>query len=260
LVFLLTVFAGMAKAATFQDAETLYDLGNFRAAALVAEHEGGADALALAARCRLVRAAYLLPRDRAIPELKEAETLARQALAADPGNVEASLDLAIALGYRARAEGYVAAYFQGLAKEAKQLIADAMQKAPDDGWAAAIAGGWNTEIVMAAGPSLAAKLYGAMASSAMQSFKRAVVLDPENPVIRLEYAKAILKLDGDDGRADAAAQLKAALKAPESDIMARMAQEQATKLSAVLAAGGDKEAVTAVLAEIDPFAPQKPKP
>lgn len=249
IVFLLAV---PAFAASLQDAEALYAAGNYRAAALAGESLQTADGLALAARARLVRAAYLLPRDRAVEELHQAEDLARQALAKNPEQTEAALNLAIALGYRARIEGYVGAFFNGLAKEAKRMITRALEEAPESGWAQVVDGAWNAEIVIGAGPGLAKTLYGASRAEALERYRTAVKLDPDNPTIRFEYAKALIKLEGKDGWAQAGEQLDRAIAAPSRNKFTDLMQTQAKTLKAALD-GGDEEMIATRLQQIDPF-------
>lgn len=254
LLMLLMASAGapVASAVTLQDAESLYAAGNYRAAALAGQSLGTADGLAVAVRARLVRAAYLLPFERGKAELYQAQALADQVLAKNPNQPEALLDMAIILGYRARIEGYVGAFFDGLAKKARRLIRHAEKLEPESAWARAVDAGWNAEIVVGAGPGLAKSLYGATRDKALGLYRQAVALDPTNPTIRLEYAKAIIKLQGKGGWADAVRQLDKALAGRVKNTFADLMQDQARSLKAALQSG-NADIVAERLVQIDPF-------
>jgi len=247
------VAGGPVAAASLGDAQALFSAGNYRAAALAATAIETPESLALAARARLVRAAYLLPRERAAQELRQAEALARQSLAMQPRQVEAALNLAIILGYRTRLDGYVDSYFAGRAEEAGHLITEAETLDPASAWAKLIAGAWNTEIVVGAGPQLAATLYGASREAAVAAFEAAVMLDDDNPTIRLEYAKALIKLYGREGWPTAEGHLQIALAPPPADALDGLMQDQARQLLTALETG-TPDTVTSCLRAIDPFA------
>jgi len=255
IVVLTSLLGGASPAlsASLPDAQNLFDLGNFRAAALAGAALDTPEGLALASRARLVRAAYLLPRDRAVTELREAEKLARQSLEMQPEQVEASLNLAIILGYFTRIDGYVESYFAGRAEEARRLITEAETVDPKSGWAKLVAGAWNAEVVLGAGSGLAGTLYGATRDKAVQAFEEAVKLDGANPTIRLEYAKALIKLYGEEGWPTAMGHLEIALAGAPADELDKLVQERAQMLLTALKSG-DGESVTACLREIDPFA------
>jgi tetratricopeptide (TPR) repeat protein len=243
---------GPVAAASLSEAQALFSAGNYRAAALAATAIETPESLALASRARLVRVAYLLPRDRAAAELDEAEALARQSLDMQPSQVEAALNLAIILGYRTRLDGYVASYFAGRAEEARHLITQAESLDPASAWARLIAGAWNTEIVVAAGSELADTLYGASRDAAVKAFEAAVALDGADPAIRLEYAKALIKLYGQDGWPTAQGHLRIALAAPPVDVLGKLVQDRARQLLAALDAGAP-EGVARCMKAIDPF-------
>lgn len=252
LVFLGLVLSAHAADVTLARVQHLYDVGNFRAAALGGASMATPDSLALAARARLVRAAYLLPPDRAKAELDKAEVLARAALKRDPHHFEASLQLAIALGYRARVQGYVNAHFNGLATEGRALIDRALRQKPGSAWAHAIMGAWHAEIVQGAGSGLAGALYNAGQQRALKAFDQAVRLAPENAVIRLEYAKALIKLKHRQGWPPARAQLRVALKVEPDDHLAALLQKKAAMLAEAIDTG-DRKTVRRTLKTIEPF-------
>lgn len=252
LVLILLMLAVPAVAATLPEAEHLYRQGNFRAAALAGQSSGSADGVTLAARARLVRAAYLLPPSEAREELEDAERLARAVLEKNPDHVEALLNLAIALGYRSRIAGEVSAHFSGMGKEAKRAIDRALALAPDSAWALAVEGGWHAEVVSEGGSMLANLLYGANRRKALDAFEKAVRQDGDNLIVRLEYAKALVKLKGRDGWRAASRHLDRALSIEPRGHFDTLLRDKARLLKEAIATGYAQE-VKATLLRIEPF-------
>jgi len=193
-------------AASYDSALSLYDQGQFVEAAKVATDLGTAAGDALAARALLLYAAHVAPEGEDVVFLERGEAAAARALVRDSDNVEAILHKVIALGYRARLEKPMAAHEAGYARTAKALLKRASDLDPDNPWVWATWGGWHGEIAQSAGSFFAGLLYGASAGKARESFRRAIKLAPDNPAIRVEYAKTLLGM-GKDYRADARAVL-----------------------------------------------------
>ncbi|MDA5194610.1 tetratricopeptide repeat protein [Govanella unica] len=194
LVVIFLLLPGLAGAATLMDGENAFVAGRFEEAITIGRGLGTADGDSLLARAALVEAAYLAPANQREPYLAEAEAAARQALVRDPDHVEAMLHLVIALGYRARIMGKMAAHRAGLGQEAKILLDRARALKPDDPWVWAVRGGWNGEIA-ATGGMFGKLLYGATAEEADADFAQAMRLDPADPVLPVEYAKMLLRLN-----------------------------------------------------------------
>ena len=235
------------------DAEALYDAGHFLEAAKIAEARGTAASLAFAARATLMHAGYVAEDGEALDELKKGEALARESVAKDPKEVEGLLDLVIALGYLSREEGMMRAHEDGYGHEAQRLIRQALALAPSNGWAEAAYGGWNAEIVARGGRLIASVLYGASRKKAVEAFEKAVKLDPGNPIIRVEYATALIRLEPKHPDLDAVrAQLAAALKQPPKSAAERILQAQGRKL--LDAIGDDPPGdLAALVKEMTPF-------
>ena len=214
-----------------KSAETLFREGHFLEAAKIAEKHGSAEGLAFAARATLMYAGYVATGDDAVAELKKGEALARQAVAKDPDMVEGLLELVIALGYHSRQEGYMQAHLDGYGKEARRLIEKAMNLAPRMGWARAAYGGWNAEIVARGGALLGKIAYGASRKKAIDSFEKAIAFDPDNPTIRVEYAKALIRMKPKHADLDEIrTQLHAALARPPHGAVEKIIQAQGKEL------------------------------
>lgn len=236
-----------------REAEALYREGKFLEAAEMAKTHATAQSLAFAARATLMHAGYVATGDDASAELKSGVALARAAVAKDPTTVEGLLELVIALGYLSREEGYMKAHADGYGREAETLIEKAVALAPDMGWAHAAEGGWNAEIVANGGPLLGGLVYGASRKKAVESFDKAVALDPTNPTIRVEYAKALIRMRPKHPDLDTArTQLAAALKSPAESAADRIIQSQGKELMDVLD-GGDRRELVALVHKLTPF-------
>jgi hypothetical protein len=251
LAILLLLFAAPPQAATFADAESAFNAGQFAQAAALAGALHTADGDALVARAELVLAAYLAPPAERNGHLSEAETAARRALERNPDHVEAMLHLVIALGYRARQLSPLAAHSAGYGREAKALIARALILAPDDPWTHGIAGGWNGELVTAAGGFLAKLFYGASRQRMTAAFARAMTLAPGNPAIRVEYAKVLLRLDAERHAEEARALLASASALHPANAFEGLLQAQGARLLSAMDHGD--AALLAALAEVTPF-------
>ncbi len=240
VVFLIAVLtlawssAGFGEARS-QTAAALFHDGKFLEAAKLARTENTAQGLALAARAMLMHAGYIARGAAAEEELKDAVSTARAARAKDPRNVEAMLQLSIGLGYLSRQEGKMKAHADGYGEQAKSLIKKAIKLSPNSGWAHAAYGGWNAEVVARGGSFLASVVYGASRKKAQEAFDKAISLDPRNPTIRVEYAKALIRMHPKDPDLDTARrELEAAEKLPPDGEVDRILQAQGRKLLAAL--------------------------
>jgi tetratricopeptide (TPR) repeat protein len=236
-----------------RDAEALFTQGHFLEAADIAKTQDTAHCLAFAARATLMHAGYVAHGEAASKELKDGEALARQAVTKDPTDIEGMLQLVIALGFLSREEGDLRAHEDGYGKEARRLIEKAIKLAPNDPWARAAYGGWNAEVVSRAGGFIAGLFYDASRKKAIAGFDKAVALDPDNPVIRVEYATALVRLDPKRPDVEAIkAQLDAALDIPPKTAVDRILQSEGRELLDAVNAGEPGELAT-VVKKLTPF-------
>lgn len=157
-----------------------------------------ADTLAQQAQDKLVRAAYrTAEKDQALALLDDALATAERALRAEPASESAQLQKGLALGYRAKLTRS-----QSDAREAREILRGLVTDNPRSalGWAAL--GGWHGEAVTNMGSFLARAMVGAKTDSAMESFRRAYRLDPDDPVIRTMYAINAIGLKEEDSAAE----------------------------------------------------------
>src|SRR5262245_25129947 len=210
----------------------LFEKGNYLAAAKAGAAEGTAVSLALAARSTLADATL---RDTPCLEcLEDAEALARKAIAVDANNMEGHIHLAVALGYQARIIGPIRARFARFPEQAKQEIETALRLAPNSHWALSAAGGFNIEVVRAGGRFLANLIYGATFENGVSYFNKAIAADPENPLIKLQYALALTGYAFDARRAEIAAVLDSSVHAKPGNVYEGAMRQRAGRLLALL--------------------------
>ncbi len=234
------------------EAVALYRQGAFREAADMTWRIDDAQGLAFAARTTLAYAAYGAPPDQDIAALERGEQLARAALARDPDNIEALLHLAIALGYQSRVKGYIKSHFAGRAREAGQVIDRALDIDPKNAWSHAAKGAWHAELVAVGGALVVRALYRASAKKAISRYQRAVELVPDNPTIRIEFAKALLRMNKRKYLASAHDQLAVAMTLEAGDAFEEIIWRQGRRLLDAVKQG-DRSEIKAQLDKMEPF-------
>jgi hypothetical protein len=224
--FLLLFALGITTATAADNTPlALYESGDYAAAADAASKQGSAAGYALAARAVVAEASL---RDAPCMEcFKRAEALARQAIAADANYLEGQLQLVVALGYQARLMGPLRARFQRLPEQAQNAIETALHLAPDDQWALSAAGGFNIEVVRMGGRLFGNLFYGASFDDGVAYFKRAIGKDPNNPVIKLQYALSLTSYAFDARRSEITAVLESAAHGPAADAYGKANRERA---------------------------------
>lgn len=221
--------------ATYSEALSDFTAGRFKACSETGADLGTARGYALAARATLVQALYLTPADERAPLFQAAAEHARAALDREPGHVEASLQLVVALGNLARASGALSAHIAGYAGDARKLLDSVIARDPDNSFAHAILGAWHAEIVHQAGPLLASSFYGASQQEALAAFERARELAPESIPVLTEFAKALIRLDQEQFARRAEKLLdRAVALSPRNALEALVQKDAAEQLSALL--------------------------
>jgi predicted Zn-dependent protease len=193
LAIAASAIGGPARAET---AASLFERGQFAAAADAGRSRGTADSLVVAAQASLALAGYEIgDEDKALMLLGEARADAERALALAPNDVGALLQKAIAMGYAAKLKRS-----RSGAKAARKLMLEATERAPGSALAWAALGGWHCGAVADLGKLLAGAILGAKMSKCIEGNERAVALEPQSPVYRTFYAIALV----DVGRVDRA--------------------------------------------------------
>jgi hypothetical protein len=231
---LLVAATSSGAAAGLDQAEALYEQGDMAGAAALARSLGSAEGFALAARATLVQGAYLSPaaQKQALFELAAAD--AKEALALDPDQVDAHLELALALGHLAELEDPISAHVNGYAKEGKALLDQALALDPDNAWAQALLGIWHLRIVQRAGAALAGSLYGADRETGLELCSQAMGTAGEALALRYGCARALVDLDREAFAGEAERTLAEIKETRARDVADALAQAEAARLLAQL--------------------------
>jgi hypothetical protein len=237
LVALLLLVPLSAGAATTDEIFALYAKGDYSQAERVGEASHTAPGLAIAARAVLADA--VLRDTPCLPCLERAESLSRQAVAADPHYAFGQVWLAVALGYQARIIGSVKARLKNSPAQSKAALDLAVSDDPKNAFAVSALGGWHIEIVRGGGATLARLFYGAKESQAMELFDRAVQLAPGNVAVHYQIALGLAGFNPDKYRSRIAVELKAALAATPETAYEKRIQGRAQELLGAMNQGAD---------------------
>jgi hypothetical protein len=223
----LVAFCVNSQAMNANSARALYVDGDYNGAIEAAEREPNGESLAAAARAAIADANL---RDRpCLTCLERAEALARRAIAAEPARVESHVLLAVTLGYKARIVGMLRARLANYAEQAKTELETALRLAPNDGSALAAFGGWHIEVVRLAG-WLGTALYGARLETGKQYYRRGIAADPDNLVLKFQFALSLAGYDLNANRDDVDGLLTAAAAGLPRTAYERVLKSRAAQL------------------------------
>lgn len=240
---LLLAIAAPANAAAVDAFRT----GDWAVAVRDGRAENTVDSLVLAGRAQLSIAGYqTADKDRALTLVAAAERDFDAALARAPGNVDAQLQKAVTIGYRAQLTRGV-----GLAKDVRRRFEAIRAAHPDNSLAWGALGGWHGGAVAAVGSFVASAILGAKKSEMERCYGQAMKLAPSLPSTRVFFAITLLDLDADNA-ARAAGLLKGLDGLPAADGFEAMLKRQGLELAGVLARG-DKTAAQASARKMKAF-------
>ncbi|WP_216318202.1 tetratricopeptide repeat protein [Deinococcus aestuarii] len=206
LVTLALSAAVAAGAQSQQAAQALLDEGKWQEAASVAAALNTAAGFALAAEATTAGAG-LSPDNQKKALFERAQGYARQAIALDRNNADAYFELARAQGRLAQYSGILKSL--GLAGDMKKNLDQALRLNPNMAGAYVALGLWNANLVSKG--FVATQATGASRNQITPNFEKAIALEPDVAVHRIEYANALLL---QKNRAGAAAQLQKAVSLP----------------------------------------------
>ena len=226
-----------ALAATTDEIFALYAKGDYEQAERAGEASHTAPGLAIAARA--VLADEVLRDSPCLACLERAESLARQAIAADPHYAFGQVWLAVALGYQARIIGSVKARMNNSPAQSKAALETAVSDDPKNAFAVSALGGWHIEIVRGGGAFLGGLVYGAKEQKALALFDRAVQLAPGNVAVHYQIALSLAGFNAGKYRARIASEFKAAVTAAPQTAYEKKIQGRAQDLLGTMNQGAD---------------------
>ncbi len=181
----------------------LFHGGEFEKAAEVGL-QAGAAGRTVANKATCVYAHYLEPREKHRQRLflQVAERAAEQA-AAEPGNANAFYWQAYALGRYSQGISVAKALAQGVGGKVKSALESAIRLQPGHADAHVALGAFHAEVIDKVGTLIGNMTYGAKKETSLNLFERALSLHPQSAIAKIEYANALVILDGDKRMAEA---------------------------------------------------------
>jgi hypothetical protein len=180
----------------FLRAQDLMRQGQYEQAYNLAESLRTAEGYALAAES-LARSVMLGEAKR----LKKTSRLAREkalrALELDPSLQNARLQYVVTDGFVARLTGNVSAWMKKLPQKSFEKIENYRADFPDDVRGDALLGAWHLAVVRKAGNENAEDWFGANVREGQRLHQKAFSVTPDDPVVLLNYAFALIALDSD---------------------------------------------------------------
>lgn len=204
-----------------------YHAGDFGAAVDAGRVAGGAGANA-AVKAQVVYATYLEKSDKAkLALLDEAMGWAEARRAAAPKDPNAHYFFAFAAGRYGQGISVAKALAQGLGGKVRDALQTALRLEPKHADAHIAYGSYQAEVIDKVGGLVAGVTYGAKKDSALEHFQKAIKLNPDSAIARIEYANGLIMLFGKSRMADAEKLYREAAACKPADAMERLDVELA---------------------------------
>lgn len=179
------------------EAWALFHAGEFERATEAGLAVGGAGITA-ANKAQAIYATYLEPKEKnrldlflQVAERAEAQTQA------EPNNANAWYWQAYALGRYSQGISVAKALAQGLGSKIKAALEKAIALAPAHADAHIALGAFHAEVIDKVGALIGGMTYGAKKDAGLKLFQQALQLNPGSAIAMIEYANALVMLEGD---------------------------------------------------------------
>jgi tetratricopeptide (TPR) repeat protein len=183
---------------SIQQAWRAFHSGNFQHAVQLADQHGIA-AHTVANKATGIYATYLEDNEkRQIDCFKSAIERAERAIKAWPKDANAYYMHAFNLGRYSQSISVVKALKQGVGGKIQHSLKKALELQPKHADAHTAMGMYHAEIIDKVGKMLGAMTYGANEKEALQHFETALKLNPDSPIVHIEYANGLYLLFGDN--------------------------------------------------------------
>lgn len=204
------------------EAWALFHSGEFQKAVDMGLALGGAG-LTVANKSACIYATYLEKKEKARLDLylevaQRAETQARE----DPKNINAHYWQAYALGRYSQGISVAKALAQGIGSKVKISLEEVIKLQPRHADAHIALGAFHAEVIDKVGSLIGGMTYGAKKDTGLRLLQEALRLNFESAVGMIEYANAMLMLDGDKMMTEATRLYQQAAKAEPMDAMERL--------------------------------------
>lgn len=181
----------------------LFHCGEFEKAA-EAGLQAGPGGASVANKATSVYAHYLEPREKNRQRLFLQVAERAAALAAEePENANAFYWQAYALGRYSQGISVAKALAQGVGGKIKSALEATIRLQPRHADAHIALGAFHAEVIDKVGPLIANMTYGAKKETSLNLFAQALNLNPHSAIAKIEYANALVILEGDNRLAEA---------------------------------------------------------
>lgn len=217
----------LPKSAKVLQAWALFHSGEFQKAADLGIKLGGAG-LTVANKAACIYATYLETKEKTRLELYlEVARRAGMQLQDDPENVNAHYWQAYALSRYSQGISVAKALAQGLGSKVKSSLENVIKLQPKHADAHIALGTFHAEVIDKVGSLIGGMTYGAKKETGLRLFQEALKLNFESAIGMIEYANAMVMLEGDKLMDDATRLYQQAAAAVPIDAMERLDVEMA---------------------------------
>ena len=212
----------LPKDAAAIDAWRHFHAGEF-AAAVESGRAAGAAGTNAAVKAQAIYATYLEPADNTkLALFEEAAAWADERRSAAPKDANAHYLYAYALGRYSQRISVAKALAQGYGGKIKEALTTALKLEPKHADAHIAFGAYESEVINKVGGLVAGLTYGAKKDSAIAHYEKALELNPDSAIARIEYGNGLLLLFGKGRIGDAEKLYAAAAKCKPMDAMERL--------------------------------------
>ncbi len=209
----------LPKTADALEAWRLYHAGEF-AAAVAKGRAAGGSGLNAAIKAQAIYATYLERNEKTkLALFEEAAQWGEERRQASPRDANAHYLYAFALGRYGQGISVAKALAQGFGGKIKDALASALALEPKHADAHIAFGAYEAEVISKVGALVAGVTYGARKDSAVAHYEKALALNPDSAIARVEYGNGLLLLFGKSRMAEVEKLYEAAAKCKPMDAM-----------------------------------------
>ena len=217
----------LPKDAEVLKAWVLFHNGDFQKAAEAGLKAGG-HGITVANKATAMYATYLEPKEKTKLDLfMEVAAQAQAQAEAQPHNANAWYWHAYALGRYSQGISVAKALAQGLGSKVKESLEKSIKLAPQHADARIALGAFHAEVIDKVGSLIGGMTYGAKKDTGLKLFQEALKLNPGSAIAMIEYANAMVMLEGDKKMKDATKLYEQAAACTPADAMERLDVELA---------------------------------
>ena len=212
----------LPKSADVLKAWALFHNGEFQKAAEAGLKAGG-QGITVANKATSIYATYLEPKEKIKLELfMQVAAQAQAQFEAEPDNASAWYAHAYALGRYSQGISVAKALAQGLGSKVKESLEKTVKLSPQHAEARIALGAFHAEVIDKVGSLIGGMTYGAKKDTSLKLFQEALKLNPGSAIAMIEYANAMVMLEGDKRMKDATKLYEQAAACTPADAMERL--------------------------------------